>query len=331
MVHWHHTSDPADCANANDAERTSAEWGYMCVPDANGLTGDAAADAAKAAASSGSTMNVVCSTSQPGSVDINCHPATSAITFGELDAQAASACPNMELDQQRTCIEDAKLKFLLANDSYVGAECAAVTNHSQLLSCANIVYLCGPNAPWKNDLRSALRVSMSEGADNLPDWIKALPGAQPDTPTVSGDAADTIDGVETNAKDAAALIALAVPPRAGAKLAAQDRKTCMAVTYTAVLAMMKAGRPPVPPVCARVVAAARAEFASFARNGYTGSRGLNALLVVLGSNYQKPGDLFGDGLVAPQPARPSSCRILRPGRRVRTECGDKYEARRRGE
>ena len=31
VVHWRHSEDPADCANANSVERSSAEWGYMCV------------------------------------------------------------------------------------------------------------------------------------------------------------------------------------------------------------------------------------------------------------------------------------------------------------
>jgi hypothetical protein len=349
-IHWHHTSDPADCANANSVEHSSAEWGYMCVPDANGLTGDAAAQAAKAAAQSGSTTNIVCPTGAPGQTDSDCHPLTSAITFGELNAQALAACPNPDLDARRTCIADAKLFILLGYDPTVRARCIAVADHRKQLACANMVYLYGPTASATDDLRERMRAMLrpSAAVANLPDWVttppappevprdqvpnpcppgqggQPVPGGfgkwaclalpsfvllqdKPDAPSVPGadasaEAPESIPQFENAAKDVAALIATAVAPRAGARLAEKDRTMCTTVAGAAVLAMMKGGRASVPPICLRVVAAARAEFGSLARNGfYSGSRGLDTMLAVLGTYYQNARDAFGADLGAPQP------------------------------
>jgi uncharacterized membrane protein len=45
--------------------------------------------AGKAAAKSGSTLDVACPTRQQGSLDIDCHPTTSATTLRDLNAQAS--------------------------------------------------------------------------------------------------------------------------------------------------------------------------------------------------------------------------------------------------
>jgi hypothetical protein len=126
-------------------------------------------------------------------------------------------------------------------------------------------------------------------------------GDKPDAPARTADINETADQVEANMQNVAGLIASAVAPRVGARLAPQERAICLAVAYRAVLAMMKGGAVPIPPMCNAVVRAARTEFASFAHNEfYTGSRGLDGLLAALDTYYQSAGDLFGGDLGAPQ-------------------------------
>jgi hypothetical protein len=106
----------------------------------------------------------------------------------------------------------------------------------------------------------------------------------------AADAPESADHFETIAKEVSALIAGAIAPQAGAQLSAEDRATCTVAAYAGVLAMMKGGPPPVPPVCRSVVAAARAEFAYFANNSlYSGSRGVDQLLALVAIMYPTGG------------------------------------------
>jgi len=316
----------------------------MCVPDANGLVGDEAAKAVKETAKSGSTTNILCPTSKGGNVDINCHPKTSKITFGELNTQAIDACQDLNLDYARrlTCIENAKLHYLLAKDAGVRDRCAGITEHRRQILCASAVYLYGP------EVRSVVGAAAQLPSNELPDWVKALtplpwhaspwdrlpnpcrpgqgsqrtpggngswscqpltsfalpdPDAQPPSATRETTATpESVEGFEDNARKVAAIIANAVAPRAGARLSPQDQKLCETDSNLAVLAMMKGGLTPVPPVCARIVSAARAEFASFARHGFTtGDRNLDGLLSSLGIYYQGAGDIFSADLGTPSP------------------------------
>jgi hypothetical protein len=329
--------DASYCAAASQScwERGSALYGYSCYPPPQ------AADNAG---------NVVCPPELKGSFNGSCHPTSSPITFDQLNMQALAACPaDMVLRPRRDCMANAKLGYLLANDPNVAAQCAGIVDYDQRGICADAVYLYGPNAPWKGDLRAALRASINGTAATLPAWVMRLtprpaqawdhlptnpcppgqavqpipareggngawscrplvdlvqladkPDAQP--PTASGDTQETADQVETKMQDVAALIASVTAPRVGARLRPNDRSTCLAVTYRAVLAMMKGGRPPVPPMCQAVVTAARREFASYADHElYTGSRGLDRLLAVLDVYYQRAGDIFGGDLGAPRP------------------------------
>jgi hypothetical protein len=121
------------------------------------------------------------------------------------------------------------------------------------------------------------------------------PDAQPSTP--GGD-----DPTDAKMQDVATLIATVTAPRAGANLKPNDRATCLKVAYRAVLAQMKGGRTPVPPMCQAIVTAAWREFASYAHHPiYTGSGGLDRLLAMLDTYYQSAADIFGADLGAPLP------------------------------
>jgi hypothetical protein len=129
------------------------------------------------------------------------------------------------------------------------------------------------------------------------------PGSnKPDTASTAAGGDESADQIEAQMQNAAGLIASAVAPQVGARLAPRDRATCLAVAYRAVLAMMKGGAVAIPPMCNAVVAAARREFASFAHNSFfSGSRGLDRLLAGLDAYYQTAGDIFGGDLGAPKP------------------------------
>jgi len=322
--------DASYCATASKScvDRGSALYGDRCYPPPQ------PAD------------NVVCPKGQTSGLNGSCAPKTSPkISFDALNTQAVAACgADLGPEQRRRCIADAKLGYLLAHDPNVRAACARITHHNVQLSCADTVYLYGPDMPWDDTLRGALRAGLNDV--KLPGWVMRLtprpahaweklpnpcppgqgvqpipvreggqggwscrplvPFAQladkPEAQPPSASADETADRIETKMQDVAALIARAVAPRAGARLAPKDRATCLAVAYRAVLAMMKGGSVPTPSMCTGIAAAARKEFASFARNAfYTGNRGLDALLAALDAYYQSSGDPFGADLGAPLP------------------------------
>jgi hypothetical protein len=322
---WH---DAAYCAKASRScvDRGSALYGALCYPKADPVS--------HVACPPGHTDDA----GQINRFDGSCWPATqpagSPITFDALNAQALAQCgADLEIHKRRACIAEKKLAYLLANDPNVRSACAPVTDHDAQLTCADEIYLFGPNAPWK--LLASMRGSLA--SKPLPPWIERLtPQAArvwerlPGNPCAVGQAVQppqgggvwtcqpladlvlrpdqpdaqppTVGDDDAKMQNIATLIATVTAPRAGAKLKPKDRAICLAVAYHAVLAQMKGGRTPVPPMCQAVVVAAVREFASYADHEfYTGSRGIDRLLAVLDTYYQSAGDIFGADLGAPQP------------------------------
>jgi len=367
--HWMGSSDAADCANANSVERTGAAWGSACTVNLaavcsivrqNGYDTQDLADTHMGrgaywvdicpnpgtATASNQAPDVTC----PEGASLNamsCAPKTTPnITFDALNTQARAVCPaddGKTAEQQRSCLADAKLAYLLANAPNVRASCAGITDHATQLRCADSVYLYGPSVPLRSGVRVAMRADMNRAVDNLPAWVQELTplpqhaweklpnpcpageGVQPtpaafgawscqplaplashgDKPEASPTAAsgdESADQIEATMQDVAGLIASAVTPQVGARLAPQDRATCLAVAYRAVLAMMKGGAVAIAPMCNAVIAAARQEFASFAHNSFfSGSRRLDGLLAGLDGYYQAAGDIFAGNLGTPPP------------------------------
>jgi hypothetical protein len=305
VLHWHHTDDPADCANANSVERSSAEWGYMCVrwrhtsdPDDCWLAHpDERATAA---------WQRLC-----GQILY-----TSPLSPRDLDAKASAACNGQPDDTLRACLRNTKVSLAIQSDQNVRAQCGALRNRDEQACCADTVYLYGPQAPWQ---RRCLRESLAGAPDaNLPAWVQNLkpllpddyrhdgnlsqppeklvpdmcpPGAglKPDptafgawssstcqpliipgaqigsvVPVQPGDTAgvspDKVDHFERNARNLAEMVAIAVAER-DSKLAPADRVRCTQAAAAGALALIKGGAPVVPPECAALVNATRAEFA----------------------------------------------------------------------
>jgi hypothetical protein len=160
--HWMGTSDPTDCANANSVERSSAYWGYMCVPDANGLGGDQAANAAAEAAKKA-----------------NLTPRyQSPISPRDLNRRAMAACQGLPLDDTiRLCLRDTKVALVLANDANVRAACAGVQNRDAQACCADAVYLYGPQASWQR--KCVQYAKTGRLPSNLPSWVENLQPLKP--------------------------------------------------------------------------------------------------------------------------------------------------------
>jgi hypothetical protein len=140
----------AYCANANCVDRGSAYYGWVCYPPA------AAANASP-------------------------RPYDSPVKPRDLTAQALKACPDaMALERRQTCIENAKLQYVLARDPNVAAECTAIRDRDQQLACANVVYLYGPRAPWRPGQKKWLWTTLDDRvAAKLPLWVKSLTALPP--------------------------------------------------------------------------------------------------------------------------------------------------------
>jgi hypothetical protein len=160
-THWHGTSVPADCDKANSVERSSAYWGYMCVHWQG--TGD------------------------PDDC-YNAHPdgrATAAwkqkcartayvppISPQDLTARAYTACNDVTA---RRCIDDAKVRILLADDPDVRAACASISAPDDQIACVDAVYLFGPGAPWTGGLSDKLRKSLGAASVGAPPEQSGIP------------------------------------------------------------------------------------------------------------------------------------------------------------
>jgi hypothetical protein len=315
------------CANANCVDRGSAYYGYVCYPDS--ATPASAANASP-------------------------RPYNSPVNPRELTAQALKACPDaMALERRQTCIENAKLQYLLAHDPNVAAECAANLVPDEQLACANVVYLYGPRAPWQPGQKKVLWTTLDDRlAAKLPEWVKSLTALPPkdgplaglprnpcpagegvmpipvseggngawgcrplwggavagdrqtDAPQAGSDA-DTqkrAQALDAKMKEIASLVAGAIAPKAGERLPVDDRATCTAAAYAAVLGMMKGGTPPLPAMCGPVINAVRVEFAFYASNYlFADDRGLAELLAVLAIRYGGSGGPVLGSLDLPDP------------------------------
>jgi hypothetical protein len=152
-------------------------------------------------------------------------------------------------------------------------------------------------------------IPVSEGGNGAwgcrPLWGSAVAGdRQTDTPQAGSDA-DTqkrAQALDAKMKEIASLIAGAIAPKAGERLPVDDRATCTAAAYAAVLGMMKGGTPPLPAMCDPVINPVRTEFAFYASNYlFADDRGLAELLAVLAIRYGGSGGPVLGNLDLPDP------------------------------
>jgi hypothetical protein len=159
----------AYCAYAqqNPIEQTTALWGYVCVPD------PASAQPAGPAATTADMSEAARARLAAGYSSSRHY--VSPISPRDLNAQALKACPDMALEQRRVCVENAKLRILLAGDPNVGAECADILNRDEQLACADVIYLYGPRAPWRPGQKKVLWSRLdAAAAAQLPAWMVNL-------------------------------------------------------------------------------------------------------------------------------------------------------------
>ena len=152
-------------------------------------------------------------------------------------------------------------------------------------------------------------IPVSEGGNGAwgcrPLWGGAVAGdRQTDAPQAGSDA-DTqkrAQALDAKMKEIASLVAGAIAPKAGERLPVDDRATCTAAAYAAVLGMMKGGTPPLPAMCDLVINPVRTEFAFYASNYlFADDRGLAELLAVLAIRYGGSGGPVLGNLDLPDP------------------------------
>lgn len=80
------------------------------------------------------------------------HPITPQALYGK----AWAVCNSKPVEQQRSCISDAKLKVLLTEDSSIRAKCGGLSGDQQII-CVDRYYLYGPNADARKNIRAHIK------------------------------------------------------------------------------------------------------------------------------------------------------------------------------
>ena len=307
--HWMGTSVPTDCDNANKVEKSSAFWGYMCVPEKPGAM----------------------------ALDERKRPYTSPIKTQDLWTKATEACKDVLLEARRSCIRDFKVAVLLNEEPNVRKACTQeAQGRDSLITCVETIYLYGPKGlqHYLRDSLGGARVVETPMTEWHPDpkpleRVDLCPlgsGLQPGDPrdsfgawtcqpldrtgvdrgpsaaqaTAPADASDPRQAFEQRVNRTAAIVVAAVADAGGANLmSAEDRKTCLDEAYAAVRSVYKGGWPAISEQCRGMADAAFAELAYYAREGF--DTGNENLLSVLSSRNPKTGSSIGGNLGAPQP------------------------------
>lgn len=196
------------------------------------------------------------------------HPITPQALYGNAWAE----CRTKPAEQQRACIDDAKLRVLLTEDSTIGKSCGALSGSAQV-SCVDRYYLYGPDAGSQKNLRAhyqevydhqnrvevALRKRLAEISEQLdklsdddPRWDKlsdleqlysdALSGKEPVPQDIVKLSQKTAPEPFTNAQQlfdrvVRASVDVAIDANKD-KLSERDRKECAAAAYKAVWGVM---------------------------------------------------------------------------------------------
>jgi hypothetical protein len=169
--HWQGTDEPADCDRANFVERSSAAWGLMCAQRWQGSADPSDCSMASVKDRQTAKWQDAC-----GGGFYYTRSPVSARTLANAAAEACRLGANVNPRQQQRCEQAFNVRYLLAYEPAVRAECTDTTKlelGSTQAECVDAVYFYGPGAG--RNLSMLLRQQQStRPEDRIPEWIRNL-------------------------------------------------------------------------------------------------------------------------------------------------------------